>query len=183
MITPALYHKLQAAFTKHANFHAPRWDVDAGDFEGWMWEVLLAKGAGVIHQCGPLFDQTPAYIATWAARYAAKRVQREWRAESLDESLPCPERRAYTYSSETFSDFLERMGAEWGIDTSEAVDAVQSGEVSPAFEAYIRSLTPQDKRIAALLLSGIKASHIKADTTRTPYRIRRDMIQALKKAA
>lgn len=181
----ALYQRLAPTFAKHAAYHAPRWGVEAGDFEHWMWEKLLEKGAGVVHACGPLLDQTPAYIATWAARYAVKRVQREWQAECLDESMPDPAKRAY---AETFSQYLERMGAEWGIDVSIALGAIGADEVSPEFEAYIRKLTPKDKRIAALLLSGLNRSHIdkqfrKIAPRRRTNRIHSELYQVLKKAA
>lgn len=181
MITPVLYRKLAPAFAKHARYHAPHWGVDADDFEQWMWEVLLAKGAGVVHKCGPLFSQSPAYVATWAARYAIKRVQREWRAESLDESL------TYTPSaySESFSEYLARIGSEWGIDVSQALAVIEGHEVSPEFEQYIRELGPQDKRIAALLLSGLRRSHIesaKLAPRRKTQEIHQQLYQILKAA-
>lgn len=183
MISRALYQSLAPTFAKHARYRAARWDVDESEFENWMWEVLLSKGARVVHRCGPLLEQKPAYIATWAARYATKRVERQWHAESLDESMPYTVGPTYGNS---FADYLEQIGAGWGIDVSAALDAIGGSEVSPAFEAYIRSLAPEDKRVAALLLSGLKRSHI-AEQHLAPRpqarRIRQELIQVLKKAA
>lgn len=186
----ALYQRLAATFAKHARYYAKHQGVDAGDFEAWMWEVLLAKGVGTVHACGPLLSQTPAYIATWAARYAVKRVQREARAEELSESLTYQVAPSY---SNDFIAYLERIGAEWGIDVSSAVAIIGDGSVSPAFEQYIRDLGPQDKRIAVLLLSGLKCHHI-YDARFAPdgqrlakrgptKRIHQELYQVLKKAA
>lgn len=186
----ALYQRLAATFAKHACYHAKRHGADAGDFEAWMWEVTLAKGAGTIHKCGPLLNQTPAYIATWAARYAVKRVQQQWHAEMIDESMTYQVAPSY---SDEFTDYLEHIGALWGIDVSQAIRVIDGGSVSPAFEQYIRSLGPQDKRIAVLLLSGLKCHHI-YDVRYAPNgqrlakrgatkRIHHELYQVLKKAA
>lgn len=186
----ALYQRLAETFAKHARYYAKRQGVDANDFEAWMWEVTLAKGAGTVHKCGSLLSQTPAYIATWAARYAIKCVQQQWHAEMIDESMTYQVAPSYT---DEFTNYLEQIGEAWGIDVSQAIRVIDGGSVSPAFEQYIRSLGPQDKRIAVLLLSGLKCHHI-YDPKHAPNgqrlakrgatkRIHQELYQVLKKAA
>jgi hypothetical protein len=167
-------------FAYYARYYARYYRLNADDLAGEMALVFVEKAASVVHRCGPLLAQSPAYIAKWAARYGIKRL-RQWQADELDEAIAANPPRA----SSTFPAYLEQIGREWGIDVSAAIEAIGDGEVSPAFESYIRELGPEDKRIAALLLSGLRKSHINAQRLaprRKTRQIHREIVQILKAA-
>lgn len=183
MIPDDLAQVVVRVFPRYAKAYAYYVDLDPDELADEMHLILVEEGASVVHKCGPLLSQKPAYIATWAARCATKRLKRQWQVDYLDEKDAAPEP---TIKGGDFAEYLERIGAEWGIDVSVALDAIGTDEVSPAFEQYIRELGPKDRRIAALLLSGLKRSHISeqhlAPRPRTK-RIHHELYQVLKKAA
>lgn len=172
---------LLVTFRHHARYHATKHGLDAEDLLGEMCLIYAEKAQSVRHRCGPLLEQTPAYIALWAARYGVKRLKRQWQADYLDEEMATDAPRA----TGSFAEYVARIGHEWNIDVSDALAAIGTDEVCPAFEQYIRELKPEEKRIAALLLSGLRRSHINrrklASPTKT-HRIHRELIQILKAA-
>lgn len=181
-MSTALYEHLKPAFTSAAKWYA-RTGYEADDIEQEMWRKVFESGAGVVHRCGPLLSQKPAYIAKWAARYAVRRLQRDNGRElvGIYESVPAPQTRA----GNTFFEYVEQLGEEWQIDVTSALEVIAETGVSLDFEAYIRALEPHERRIAVLLLSGLKRSHIekqKLAPRRKTEQIYPELIQALRVA-
>jgi hypothetical protein len=181
-VIPA-YEHLKPAFASAAKWNAFKTGYEADDIEQEMWAVVLERGAGVVHRCVPLLSQKPAYVAKWASIYALRSLRGQSGREviGLSEDIPAPATRV----EGDFYAYVERLGEEWRIDVSEALEAIAYGEASPEFEAYIRELEPRDKRIATLLLSGLKRSHIeeqKLARRRRTKQIHRELYQILKAA-
>lgn len=87
-----LYEKVSETFAAYARYESR--ELDAGDFEQDMWLILFDDGLSAETPAGePLVEQTPAYIAQWAAGRARAAILRSRsdaeQLEALGAAMAC----------------------------------------------------------------------------------------------
>lgn len=192
MIGDEVAERLIPAFGRAAAYYAQRWGVDAQELEAQMYLHLCLHAEGARHACGPLLEQQPAYIATWAARACRTSVRRAWRRARVEVEL-CEEVVGAVGQdmgeAGTLAENIRALGAAWAVDTAEAAGIVE-GEKETArlaeFGRVLGTLRAEERRIAAHLISGTAVYQLerrKLAPRRAASRVRARLVGALRGTA